>query len=72
LPFLPSPQNAISRGPVKDGPVAENFVTYFYEECITTLIAPLAALPDYKTLGGASHGASIIVSCRPLGSPDRF
>ncbi|KAL7410975.1 component of IIS longevity pathway SMK-1-domain-containing protein [Mrakia frigida] len=52
------PDATFSRGPQKDGPVAEAFLTYFYENCVDDLMKPLFDLPDFKTLKGAPLNVS--------------
>ena len=48
-------QQTFTRGPQKDGPVAEAFLTYFYENCVDDLMKPLFDLPDFKTLKGEPY-----------------
>ena len=47
-----SSHQTFTRGPQKDGPVAESFLTYFYENCVDDLMRPLLDLPDFHTLKG--------------------
>lgn len=49
------PPQTFTRGPQKDGPVAESFLTYFYDNVIDDLMHPLSGLPDFHTLNGQPY-----------------
>lgn len=48
----PDATSTFTRGPVKDGPIAESFISYFYDHCVLSLMKPLLDLPEFKTLKG--------------------